>query len=231
MASNKLRLDNHNDIIEQLISQVAGLPAVEDLTVELEEQNRVITKLEAKVDELGAVDVTPQVAENTDLIAQILAELEGKAIPSVPSGGGSSAGLTPEMFGCSKMTTDTFVLSSNNPLGSYTINHSLGIKPLVVFIFANSTPNENLIFYLGAAFRRGLSFKDYADDNNMYMDKIYMHISYWLADEGYTCPEVGTAVAEGVATENTILFETLNDFDLNTFSYGKGIEYTVITMA
>lgn len=50
-----------------------------DLTAELNQQAQIIEELETKLDAIGAVDITPEVQENTDLIAQVMAELQGKA--------------------------------------------------------------------------------------------------------------------------------------------------------
>ena len=50
----------------------------------------------------------------------------------------ASGGLTPEMFGCTKMAVDEFTPASDKQMGSITLNHSLGVIPRLLIIVADN---------------------------------------------------------------------------------------------
>ena len=58
-----------------------------------------------------------------------------------------SEGITPEMFGCTKMAVDTFTLTSRTKITDYTISRSLGEIPKFIFIVAESLPTVNNDIY------------------------------------------------------------------------------------
>ena len=49
-----------------------------------------------------------------------------------------SKGITPEMYGCTKMAIDTVTFASDTDFSSKGFSHSLGEKPKQVFIYAQS---------------------------------------------------------------------------------------------
>lgn len=61
--------------------RLPGISGGENLTQVLDSQNAIITELEQKIEGKGAIDITEEVDENTSLIAQVLSELESKALP------------------------------------------------------------------------------------------------------------------------------------------------------
>lgn len=51
-----------------------------------------------------------------------------------------SEGITPEMFGCTKMAVDTLILTAATQLSAYTVNHSLGEIPKVILVMSEIAP-------------------------------------------------------------------------------------------
>ena len=49
-----------------------------------------------------------------------------------------SEGITPEMFGCTKMAVDEFTPASDKEMASVTLNHSLGVIPRLFIIVADN---------------------------------------------------------------------------------------------
>ena len=49
-----------------------------------------------------------------------------------------SEGITPEMFGCTKMVVDTYTPTANIQMGSVTLIHSLGVIPRLLIIVADN---------------------------------------------------------------------------------------------
>ena len=47
-------------------------------------------------------------------------------------------GITPEMFGCTKMAIDEFTPASDKQMASVTLNHSLGVIPRLLIIVADN---------------------------------------------------------------------------------------------
>ena len=50
----------------------------------------------------------------------------------------ASGGITPEMFGYTKMAIDTYTLAANTMMGDVTLYHSLGEKPRLVMIVSDN---------------------------------------------------------------------------------------------
>ena len=87
----------------------------------------------------------------TDFLGYIVSDNE-TAYPDGGEKGGYwyekvSEGITPEMFGCTKMAVDTFTLTSRTKITDYTISHSLGEIPKFIFIVAESLPTVNYDIY------------------------------------------------------------------------------------
>ena len=117
-----------------------------------------------------------------------------------------SGGITPEMFGCSKMAIDNFVFASNDEIG--TLNHSLGEKPKFAFLIFNG---ENVT---------GNPSRVYVSIGSAYIDTdgtstfIFEHQSN-TAGSGY---------GDFKETETTVTFS-------QSYVYYNVGEYTLITMA
>lgn len=62
-----------------------------------------------------------------------------------------SEGLTPEMFGCTKMAVDTFSFSSRGQMGTKVISHSLNDVPKMAIIIPKTKPttNYNMFAFFG----------------------------------------------------------------------------------
>lgn len=205
-----------------------------DLTAELNQQAQIITQLEAKLDAVGAVDITPEVSENTDLIAQVMAELEGKAYATDPSVGATatadkiiegytaavngvlltgtaSAGLIPEMFGCTKMAVDKIVLSSDVSVAyGGSVNHSLGEIPRIAFIVAESVPTSYWHPYIACTIYN-------PTNNSGYTSEVHTNGQSTL---------VGAYGSTQVSATSTTA-----GFCIGGCALKAGIEYTLITMA
>ena len=119
-----------------------------------------------------------------------------------------SEGITPEMFGCTKMAVDKFTLSSRKSCSGYTISHSLNAIPKFMFIIAEKKPTDYYDVFQILGTNPTLSSE---------VNKTL--ICYY---------DSGTLYTDTVVT-NSI---TSNQFKVNnsTFKYTAGIEYTVITM-
>ena len=50
----------------------------------------------------------------------------------------ASGGITPEIFGCTKMAVDEFTPASDKQMASVTLNHSLGVIPRLLIIVADN---------------------------------------------------------------------------------------------
>ena len=121
------------------------------------------------------------------------------------SGGG---GITPEMFGCTKMAVDKFTLSSTLLCNAHSISHSLGTIPKLMFIIAEKKPTA------------------------------YYNVYQVLSTNPHLNTEISSNIicyyASGIYYADTVPIDsiTTNQFKVNnpTFKYAAGIEYTVITM-
>ena len=119
-----------------------------------------------------------------------------------------SEGITPEMFGCTKMAVDKFTLSSRKSCNGYTISHSLDAIPKFMFIIAEKKPTDYYDVFQILGINPTLSSE---------VNKTL--ICYYDSGILYT----DTVVTNSI---------TSNQFKVNnsTFKYTAGIEYTVITM-
>ena len=120
-------------------------------------------------------------------------------------------GITPEMFGCTKMEASTFTLASRTSVGSYTITHSLGVKPRAIVVLAidELTVNDDVETFVGVT-RLGNTQSGqvhfYHSTGNYYSDSNYA--------KGFNSIDENTAVLSA------------------SYRYfGAGIKYGVLAMA
>ena len=126
-----------------------------------------------------------------------------------------SEGITPEMFGCTKMAVDTFTLSSTMEIKNYTISHSLGEIPKFMYVVAERLPTS----YDGAIY-------NYVNTNiNLDSITLYGKITYYSINASNV-----NHIVETNANANSI---TANSFYINgSYNYYEAnVKYTVITMA
>lgn len=120
-------------------------------------------------------------------------------------------GLTPEMFGCTKMAVDTFTLTSTTIGSNFSISHSLGTKPKYFIIIGDfsgiSKSTYDVISVMGA-------------NHNLSDSVDYANLSYW-GDSS-----ISTSYA-------TISLISSVEFRVNAPScrFEANVKYTVITMA
>ena len=125
-------------------------------------------------------------------------------------------GLTPEMFGCTKMAVDTFTLSSVTVIRKYTISHSLGEIPKFMYVVAERLPTA----YNGAIYNYVCT--------NVILNGIalYGKMTYYIINSVAV-----NHIEETNVNANSI---TANSFYINSASnnyYEANVKYTVITMA
>ena len=118
-------------------------------------------------------------------------------------------GLTPEMFGCTKMAVDTFTLTSNTTSNNYTISHSLGTRPKYFIIIGdyNTPKSTNGIYSVMGA------------NHGLYTDINYASVSYWSS-------RIETSYAP-INEISSTSFMVTNP----SFRFVANVKYTVITMA
>ena len=85
-----------------------------------------------------------EIEENHTFIDYVVSDKE-TAYPDGGEKGGYwyervSEGITPGMFGCTKMAVDTLILTADTKLSTYTVNHSLGKIPKVILVIAETAP-------------------------------------------------------------------------------------------
>lgn len=131
----------------------------ENLTTQLDNQDAIITEIEAKMETVCAIDVTPEVTAQTPLVTQILEGLVGKAQganitpETVLKGfkgysgqelveGTMEAGINLSDIGITKCAIDEFTFSSDT-LASTAVNHSLGEVPKIAFVFTNDAVSHS----------------------------------------------------------------------------------------
>ena len=119
-----------------------------------------------------------------------------------------SDGITPEMFGCTKMAVDKFTLSSTLICNAHLISHSLGTIPKFIFIIAEKKPTEYYNVY------QVLSTNPHLNSEISSNIICYYHSGIYDAD---------TVPIDSITSNQ---FKVSN----STFKYTAGIEYTVITM-
>ena len=118
-------------------------------------------------------------------------------------------GLTPEMFGCTKMAVDKFTLSSTLICNAHSISHSLGTIPKFMFIIAGKKPTAYYNVY------------QVLSTNPHLNSEISSNIICYYSSGSYNAD---TVVINSITNNQ---FKVSN----STFKYSEGIEYTVITMA
>ena len=122
-----------------------------------------------------------------------------------------SEGITPEMFGCTKVAVDTFTLASNTVSSEYSISHSLGTKPKYFIIIGDysgvSKSTFDIISVMGA-------------NHNLSGSVNYANLSYW-----------GNSMVEtyyvSISLISTVEFRVNDPSD----HFKANVKYTVITMA
>ena len=118
-------------------------------------------------------------------------------------------GITPEMFGCTKMAVDTFTLTSNTTGKNYTISHSLGTIPKYFIIIGDINSKViNGIYSVMVA-------------NHNLSDSIsYANVSYWDISKIST----SNALIDSISSVGFTV-------DNPSFRFVANAEYTVITLA
>lgn len=119
----------------------------------------------------------------------------------------ASIGVSPEMFGYTKMAVDTFMFSARTAVSGTTLNHSLADIPKIVMISTKATAT------------------DYGDATNM-LSLLHSNTGMINGALNYYYTNMATATLSGTVTGTTVkLTLTVNP------SYIAGVEYTLITMA
>ena len=122
-----------------------------------------------------------------------------------------SEGITPEMFGCTKMAVDTFTLTSGTIVTNYTISHSLGEIPKFIFIVAESLPTVNNDIY---------NYVNTNDTQNSYAP--FGKLTYYKS--GFTNQTCNNCHAKSI-NANSFYVEGAY------YYYRANVKHTVITMA
>ena len=122
-----------------------------------------------------------------------------------------SEGITPEMFGCTKMAVDTFTLTSGTIVTNYTISHSLGEIPKFIFIVAESLPTVNNDIY---------NYVNTNDTQNSYAP--FGKLTYYKS--GFTNQTCNNSHAKSI-NANSFYVEGAY------YYYRANVKHTVITMA
>ena len=122
-----------------------------------------------------------------------------------------SEGITPEMFGCTKMAVDTFTLTSRTIITNYTISHSLGEIPKFIFIVAESLPTVNNDIY---------NYVNTNDTQNSYAP--FGKLTYYKS--GFTNQTYENCHAKSI-NANSFYVEGAY------YYYRANVKHTVITMA
>ena len=120
-------------------------------------------------------------------------------------------GLTPEMFGCTKMAVDTFTLSSRTACYNHTISHSLGEMPKYVFLISEAEAQANNDVSFGIGINLNLVTNP---EGVMTAHKIGSEMEYNRTGGFY--PINSTSIKFNIS---------------NSYYWMAGIKYTVITMA
>ena len=144
-------------------------------------------------------------AQGGDFIDYVVSDKE-TAFPDGGEKGGYwyervSEGITPEMFGCTKMAVDTFTLSSTTVIKNYTISHSLGEIPKFMYVVAERLPTA----YDGAIFNY-VNTNVKLDGTTLYGKMTYYSINSIAVNH----------IAEIDVNANSI---TANSFYINSASY------------
>ena len=119
-------------------------------------------------------------------------------------------GLTPEMFGCTKMAVDKYTFASQTDLATG-IPHSLGVAPKYVFIFSYLTDLPTLSYYLIEYYGRC------AGNSNGGITQGWMIYS---SSGKWEHTSMGFVNTESILKANASYYYWLT-----------GVEYTAITMA
>ena len=123
-----------------------------------------------------------------------------------------SEGITPEMFGYTKMAVDTFTLTSRTKITNYTISHSLGEIPKFIFIVAESLPTVNGDIY---------NYVNTNDTQNSYAPS--GKLTYY--DSGFNNQTYNNSHAKSI-NANSFYVE-----GSAYYCYRANVKHTVITMA
>ena len=122
-----------------------------------------------------------------------------------------SEGITPEMFGCTKMAVDTFTLTSDTVGSEYNISHSLGTKPKYFIIIGDfsgvSKSTYDIISVMGA-------------NHNLSGSVNHANLSYWRN----SMVETYYVSLSQISTAEFRVNDPSDHFKAN-------VKYTVITMA
>ena len=119
-------------------------------------------------------------------------------------------GLTPEMFGCTKMAVDTFTLTSRTSATNYTISHSLGTEPKY-FIIIGDYDDSNSIYDI---------FSVMGANHNLSSIVYYANICYW-ANSSFENSYVTISPISSVGFK----------VDNVNYNFKANAKYTVITLA
>ena len=149
----------------------------------------------------------------TDFLGYIVSDKE----TAFPDGGEKdgywyervSDGITPEMFGCTKMAVDKYTFASQTNLATG-IPHSLGVAPKYVFIFSYLTDLPTSSSYLIEYYGRRAVNNGGATEGWM----IYSSSGKWQQTT------MGFVITQSILKTNASYYYWLT-----------GVEYTVITMA
>ena len=126
------------------------------------------------------------------------------------SGGG---GITPEMFGCTKMAVDKVTFSSRRTLkAAGSISHSLGEQPKIIIVLS--------------------PYRKTTTANNV-IEMLLMHGDFTSATSYYGCQINTTSTADNfnaITTGLTVDTSTLISYD-TSYYLEANVEYTIITAA
>lgn len=116
-------------------------------------------------------------------------------------------GLTPEMFGCTKMAVDTLILTAATQLSTYTVNHSLGEIPKVILVMSEIAPT--------VAWRLNRCLCD----NSKQSTRVNCTVSYYN---------------NGLVTNNSDYVNSITNssfiIDAQTLFFDENVKYNIITM-
>lgn len=124
-------------------------------------------------------------------------------------------GLTPEVFGCSKVAIDKFTFSTQQDLNTR-LSHSLGVVP--VYAFLVSTQNVSLSYAV-----------EYGTITEISSADTYYGMARLKTNSGHTYSTYSLSNASLRPTNATVQF--LGGSYGGTTYYEAGVEYTLITMA